>query len=65
MGSLQINYFSHPFTVMSGILALLISGSLSVQMAYAEMPIRLVLLLPPVGSADTVARLHGQQLADT
>ncbi len=51
-------------SLILGLLALLIAGSLAAQTAYPEKPIRMVVAYVPGSQVDTVARLLGQKLAE-
>ena len=51
------------FVLLSGLLALLITGTPSAQTTYPEKSIRIVVGFPPGGQPDTVARLLGQKFS--
>ena len=53
------------FTVMFAVSATVPAGNVSAQASYPEKPVRLVIGLPPGSSADIVARLLGQRLAES
>ncbi len=52
------------FVLLSGLLALLITGTPSAQTTYPERPVRIVVGFPPGGQPDTVARLLGQKFSE-